>query len=225
MRHDRESLNRFATAYVEFRRAVNDSEIVSWVIALDQSERTDGTSGTSYRRYFAGSLDVNVSNRDRAEAARLAVDYHDRKGREIMDDFDRRNAAMDQKSLALVEAANAIPNEGYKLQAVALATSARKNQHTLEALRENYVSTYDLQVELLNAIAKQDGNLGRVFKLMQEKLPDKQRLEAEGEKLRKDEQGSLQQLQEQYAAFKGLTGVTLDYVEPHAPDPHNTASQ
>jgi hypothetical protein len=153
------------------------------------------------------------------DAAEQAVDYHDRKGPEGIDDFDSRNVVVDQRSLALVDR-----NEGYRMQALALAKSARKTQRTFDALRENYVNTYDLQVELLNAIAKHEGDLGRVFNLMQQKLPDKKRLEAECDKLRRDQQESLQQLQEQYAAFKDMTGITLDYVEPAA-SPHDTRSQ
>lgn len=212
--HDRPSLNKFAANYIALRKAVNDSEVLSWVITLDQSERTDGSNGTSYRRYFAGALDVKASNRHRADSARQAMDYYDNNSTKMMDDFDSHNGAADQKSLALVESANTIRNENYRQQAVAIAGSARKIQRTFDALRENYVNTYDLQVVLLKAIANENGDLGRVFSLMQQKIPEKKRLESEADKLRRDEQASVQQLQEQYAAFKGITGITLDYVEP-----------
>jgi hypothetical protein len=219
VRHDRESLNKFATAYISFRQAVKDSEVVAWAIELDQSERTDGSNGTSYRRYFAGALDTTASNRVRADSAREAVEYHDSNSTKWTDDFDSRIAAVDEKSLALVEAANAIRSDGYRPQAVAIAESARKIQHTFDTLREDYVNIYDLQVVLLNTIAKENGDLGRALRLMQQKLPDQNRLEAERDKLLKDEQESLQRLQEQYAAFKGTTGTILDYVEPPASNP------
>lgn len=219
VRRDRESLNKFATAYVSYREAVKDSEVVSWAIELDQSGRTDGSNGTSYRRYFLGALDTAASNRVRADSARQAVEYHDSNSTKWLDDFDSRNAAVDEKSLALVEAANAIRSKVYRPKAVAIAESSRKIQHTFDALREDYVKIFDLQVELLNTIAKENGDLGRALPLMQQKLPDQNRLEAERDKLQKDEQESLQRLQEQYAAFKGTTGTTLDYVEPPASNP------
>jgi hypothetical protein len=74
-RRDTKSLQKFASAYVAFRKAEFDSLVMSWVIALDQSERTDGSNGTSYRRRFAGALDVQDNSRGRADSARQAIGY------------------------------------------------------------------------------------------------------------------------------------------------------
>lgn len=137
-----------------------------------------------------------------------------------MDDFDDSIAAVDEKSLALLEAANAIRSNVYRPQAVAIAESARKIQHMFDALREDYINIYDLQLVILKSIAKEDGDLGRALPPTQQKLSDHKRLAAERDKLLKDEQESLQRLQEQYAAFKGMTSTTLDYVEPPASSPH-----
>jgi hypothetical protein len=114
---------------------------------------------------------------------------------------------------------NAIRSTNYRPQAVAIAESARKMQHTFDALREHYVNIYDLQLVLLNTIAKENGDLGRALPLTQQKLSDLERLAAERDKLLKNEQESLQRLQEQYAAFKGMTSITLDYVAPPANSP------
>jgi hypothetical protein len=62
------------------------SEVLSWVIELDQSERADGSNGTPYRRYFFGALDTTDSNSTK-----------------LMGDFDSRNATVDEESLALLE--------------------------------------------------------------------------------------------------------------------------
>lgn len=221
-RSDQESLNRFATSYVAFRRALNDpegSEVLSRVIELDQSERTDGTNGTPYRRYFYGALDTTDSNLGRADSARQAVQYHDNNSTKLMDDFDNRNAVVDKKSLALLEAANAIRSKVYRPEAVAIAESARKIQRTFDALREDYVNIYDLQLVILKSIAKENGDLSKALSLTQQKLSDHKRLAAERDKLRKDERETLQRLQEQYAAFKGMASITVDYVEPSASPP------
>jgi hypothetical protein len=79
------------------------SEVLSWVIELDQSERADGSNGTPYRRYFFGALDTTDSNRGRADSARKAVEYHDSNSTKLMGDFDSRNATVDEESLALLE--------------------------------------------------------------------------------------------------------------------------
>lgn len=220
IRHDRESASGFATAYVTFQKAARDSEILAWVIALDQSERIDGSNGTLYRRHFSGAYNVKASSRDRADAARLALGYYDRDGKKTMDDFDENDAALDAKSLALVEAANSIRKDDYRLKALAVAQSARKMQHDLDLLRMNYSNTYDLQIALLKGMAEANGDLRRVSSLMHERLPEKKRLETESDELRKDEQESSQRLQEEYAAFKGITGVTVDYEPPvYSPSP------
>ena len=93
----------------------------------------------------------------------------------------------------------------------------KPGEHTFDALREDYVNIYDLQLVILKTIAKENGDLGRALPPTQQKLSDHKRLAAERDKLLKDEQGSLQRLQEQYAAFKGMTSITLDYVAPPAP--------
>jgi hypothetical protein len=221
-RSDAESLQKFASAYVAFRKAAFDSEVMSWVIALDQSERTDGSHGTSYRRNFVGALDSSTSSRDRADFARQAIEDYDTKSKEMLGGFDNRNQALDDTSLALVEAAHAIGNDDYRRQAIAIADSARSIEHTLDTLRKNYVDTYDMQVTLLSAIAKDHGDLNRVLNVLQKTASDKQRLNSESDKLRTDEQASSEKLQEQYAAFKGMTGIKLDYQQPPnaAQSPH-----
>lgn len=221
VRHDWESASKFAKAYVAFQGAVRDSEILSWVIALDQSGSAD-SEVTLYRKRFYQAYDVKASNRDRVRAAREALEYYDRDSKKTMDEFDNRSTVLDQRSLALVEAANSIRNDEYQLRALAVAESARKMEHSFDALRETYSSTYDLQITFLNGMAEANGDLRRVSDLMREKLPEKKRLEAESDKLRKDEQEASQRLREQYAAFKGVTGVTLDYAEPPAQSPSNT---
>jgi hypothetical protein len=86
----------------------------------------------------------------------------------------------------------------------------------MEQLRKNYVGTYDLQMMLMNAVAAKHGDLNRIVNVMREKIPEKKRLSDEGDRLRNEEQAFGRTAQEQYAAFKGMTGVTLDYVEPPA---------
>jgi hypothetical protein len=214
VRHDDESLNKFARSYVAFRKAAYDSEIVSWVVTLDQSERTNGSNGTSYRRYFAGALDVTASNRVRADSARQAIEYHN--STKIMDDFDTRTDAVDTTSLALVEAANGIGNETYRRQAIGIVDSARKVQHAFNEVRQTYIDTYNLQIMLLTTIVKENGNLDRASPAMQKNIAEKDKLRSELDRLRNEEQASLRQVQEQYAAFEGRTGVTVDYVQPTA---------
>jgi hypothetical protein len=213
VRNDRESLDKFGSAYVAFRKAAWDSEIVSWVIVLDQSESTDGSNGTSYRRRFADALDVTASNRSRADSAKQAVGYYDSNSTKAMDDFEVRNDAVHHKFLALVEAANGIGGENHRWQAIAVAESARKVDDTFEAMRTNYVGLYNLQIELLKQIALENGDLNQALPVMQGKVSEKKRLESETSRLRDEEQACQRTLQEEYAAFKGMTGITVDYVE------------
>jgi hypothetical protein len=209
-----ESLDKFGSAYVAFRKAARDSEIVSWVIVLDQSERTDGNNGTSYRRSFAGALDVTASNRRRADSAEHAVGYYNSNSTKALDDFEIRNDTTHSKFLALVEAANGIGRESHRRQAIAIAESARKIDDAFEAMRKNYAALYDFQIDLLKRIAQENGDLARALPAMQEKRPEKERLVSESNRLIAEEQASERKLQEEYAAFKGTTGITIDYVEP-----------
>jgi hypothetical protein len=214
LRHDRESLDKFGSAYVAFRKAASDSEIISWVIVLDQSEGSDGGNGTSYRRSFVGALDVKASSRGRADSARQAVAYYNSNSTKAVDDFEARNDATHEKFIALVEAANDIRIEGNRREAIAVTESARKVDDVFEAMRRNYVSLYDLQVGLLKRIDEEKGDLNRALPAMKEKIPEKDRLENESARLRNDEQAFQRRLQEAYAALKGMTGITIDYVEP-----------
>jgi len=181
-RRDTKSLQKFASAYVAFRKAELDSLVMSWVITLDQSERTDGSNGTSYRRHFAGGLDVQDNARCRADSARQAIGYYN--NAKILDDFDNRSEILNDASLGLVEAANGIRDDSYRRQAVAISDTARTIVRIFDVLRKNHAETYDMQIALLSAIDKQGGDLGRVMSVMQENLPAKKRLESEADKLR-----------------------------------------
>jgi hypothetical protein len=214
LRHDRGSLDKFGSAYVGFREAASDSEIVSWVIVLDQSERSDGSNGTSYRRYFVGALDVKAGSRVRTDSARQAVAYYNSNSTKAMDDLESRNDAAHEKFIALVEAANGIRVENYRRQALAVVESARKVDNDLEAMRRNYANLYDIQVAFLKRIDEEKGDLNRALPAMKEKIPEKERLASEGTRLRNDEQAQVRRLQEAYAAFKGSAGMMIDYVEP-----------
>ena len=61
--HEREAVNAFASNYIEFHKAVYDSEISMWVIALDVSGQVGdpstvsaGLKGTHFRRYRVSHL-------------------------------------------------------------------------------------------------------------------------------------------------------------------------
>jgi hypothetical protein len=205
-RPDRESFDKFGSAYVAFRKAARDSAIVSWVIVLDQSERTDGSNGTYYRRYFAGALDVTASNRSRAASAKQAVAYYEDNSTKAMDDFEARNDATHDKFLALVESANSVRGESRR-QTTAITESARKIDDDFAAMRKSYVGLYDLQVDLLKRIDEEGGDLSRALPVMQAKALEKKKLENESSRLSDEEQADLRKLQEEYAAFKGLTGT------------------
>lgn len=213
-RANRESLDRFSSAYIGFRKTAYDSEVISWVVELDQSGSTDGGEGTSYRRCFVGALDAKASNRMRADSAGKGMGYYESNGAIAMDEFEARNDAADSTSLALVEAANGIQNERYRRQAVSIADSARKIAGTLGAMRSNYAALYDVQVSLLKSVSRENGDLGRSLNAMQRELPEKERLSGESIRLMNQEQSSQRELQERYAALKGMTGITTDYIEP-----------
>jgi hypothetical protein len=133
-----------------------------------------------------------------------------------MQTFENRNDIVDEKSLALVEAAHSMRNAAYRSQVIEIADSARKIQHTLVAIRENYFLIYDLQTLVLKAIARENGDLNKNFDIMREKSSELQRLTSESDSLLTEEQDGVRRLQEQYAALKGSAGISIDYIEPPA---------
>jgi hypothetical protein len=217
VRPDRESLNKFAVAYVDCRKAMNAAEVLSWVIALDQSE--DVSEGTTYyRRSFVDALNTRASNQERAAAARDALKYFNTKSKQALAEFSDDDATLDDKSLALVEAAGAIRDEEHRKEATQVAATARDIQQQLDTLTRKVGDIYDLQQKLMNTIADNNGDLRRSFGTMKDQIPQKQKLDAEAEELRNKEQSLTRIIQERYAAFKGMTGITLDYVEATSND-------
>lgn len=71
--HEREAVNAFASNYIEFHKAVYDSEISMWVIALDVSGQVGDPSTTAYRQDFVKAFAAHLTNAERAENARQAV--------------------------------------------------------------------------------------------------------------------------------------------------------
>jgi small-conductance mechanosensitive channel len=207
---DRPSTTSFAASYVSFSKAVADSEVVMWAIALDQSERSDQDNLTQYRKSVSVAFDWKASNSSRANAAKEAIQFYNGKSATFVDDFDERNGKLNERFLAMTQNANAISNQNYRRQAVDIANSAGKIEHTLEALRKGYTSTYDIQLRLLKTMAKENGDLTGIFSEMKTVPEEMKKLDNEAASLRDEEQASVQHMREQYAAFKGVTGVTLD---------------
>ncbi len=212
----RESLNRFATDYVAYRTALYDSEIGMYAILLDQAQRGDAREVSSYRMAFVKALDSKASKQERAYAATQSLAFYQRGSVGAMQTFENRNDIVDEKSLALVEAAHSMRNAAYRSQVIEIADSARKIQHTLVAIRENYFLIYDLQTLVLKAIARENGDLNKNFDIMREKSSELQRLTSESDSLLTEEQDGVRRLQEQYAALKGSAGISIDYIEPPA---------
>ena len=207
---DRTSANNFATSYVDFSKAVADSEVVMWAIALDQFERPDEDSSTQYRKSLSAAFDWKAPNSSRANAAKEAIRFYNSKSTTFVDDFDERNSKLNESLLAMTQNANAISNPNYRRQAIEIANLAGKIEHTFEALKKCYVNTYDIQLKLLKTMAQENGDLNRVFSEMKIAPEETKKLESEAASLRDEEQMSVQHIREQYAAFKGITGVTLD---------------
>jgi hypothetical protein len=216
----RESEEKFASTYVAYRKALRDCEILSWVIMLDQSQAITGSNSndpsSSYRKFFVGALGTKTSAQKRSDFARKAIKEHDSRNR--IDEFETRCSALDNASLAMVEAANRIRNDSHRQQAVAIAESARKIEYDLNALRESYLDTYIWQMELLNAIVNAGGDLNTVVHEFPEIPSKKEKLHSDQRKLRDEVQKTEQRLETQYAAFKGMTGIKLDYIEPPSDD-------
>jgi hypothetical protein len=213
--HSRETLDAFASAYVGFHKAVYDSEISMWAVALDVSERPEHTGDqpiSFYRQNFVKAFDATSTNGARAKSARLAVTAHD--SSKALDDFEVRNDTCDNKSLALIEAANAIRGDEYRKQAVSLAETARGIPSTLATLRTDYDKIYDVQVDLSSALAASNGDMRSILTLMKQKVPEQNELLVETEKLRAQEQAAVKEMEGQYAAIKGATGITVDYTPP-----------
>jgi hypothetical protein len=219
-RSDSESLKSFANAYVDFRKIQSQTEILMWVVALDQSG-ADSEEPTYYRKSFRDAFNTKASNRSRAEAARAAIAYYNDKSKAALTEFSDDSNKLNEKSLHLVEAANAIEDGEHKKAAVQVANSARELQQKTEALYVEYVGIYDLQNKLMDAIAKNGGDLARTFPMMKDELTNKNKKDADAAAARDREQSLTREIEERYAAFKGMTGITIDYKpEPDASAKH-----
>jgi hypothetical protein len=215
---DSESLKNFANAYIDFRKVQSETEILMWVVALDQSG-ADSVEPTYYRKSFTDAFNTKASNRSRAEAARAAVAYYNDKSKSALTEFSDDSNKLNEKSLRLVEAANAIEDGEHKKAAVQVANSGRELQQKTEALYAEYAGIYELQNKLMDAIAKNGGDLARTFTMMKDELPNKNKRDADVAAERDREQSLTREIEERYAAFKGMTGVTLDY----QPEPDSSA--
>ena len=131
-----------------------------------------------------------------------------------MQDFDKGNEALDASSLQLIQCANAIREEGYRKQAIRVADAARENQHYLESLKSTAEDVYELQVEVMKKITEQGGDLNHALPAMKDGVDEMHKLFVRIHELVQKEQDCTKTIQEQYAAFMGMTGITLDYNEP-----------
>jgi hypothetical protein len=123
---------------------------------------------------------------------------------------------LDASSLELIQRANAIREDRYRKQAIRIADAARKNQQYLASLKSTAEDVYELQLQVMKKIAEQEGDLNRALPGMKDGINEMHKLSARVHEFVQKEQDGTKTVQEQYAAFKGMTGVTLDYNEPSA---------
>lgn len=206
---DRDQLDAFAAAYVDFHKALYDSEVSMWATGLDVSGQE---SLSPYRQAFVSAFDVRATNRVRVLNARQAVIAQRSDG--LLDDFGNHIDVCDAKSLALVEAANHIEKEDFRRQAISLAATARSTLGKLTKLKDEYGEIYSLQVKLANELALSDGDLHGIRPLMAQMVPKQNKLFDETNELREQEQDSVRLMEGEYAALKGTSGITLDYRPP-----------
>jgi hypothetical protein len=77
------------------------------------------------------------------------------------------------------------------------------------------------KTKLMDAVEKNGGDLARTFPMMKDELPNKNKRDADAAAARDREQSLTREIEERYAAFKGMTGITLDYQpEPDASAKH-----
>jgi hypothetical protein len=216
---DQGSLDKFAATYVKFRETLEPAKISAAAMLLDQGAPADADEDlTYYRSSYIKALNRRIDSKKRAEAAREAVEYYKSKSSPMMQDFDKHNDALNASSLELIQRANAITEDAYRKQAIQIADAARKNQQYLASLKSTGEDIYELQVKLMTKITEQEGDLNRALPAMKDALTEWDKLSARRHELFEKEQDFTKTIQEQYAAFKGMTGVTLDYNEPSASD-------
>lgn len=162
-------------------------------------------------------MNTRASKTDRAHSARQAVEFYTTKSKPLLARFSDEVAALDTKSLALVEAASAVRDEGQRKEAVQVASAARDAEQQFEAVTQKVSDLYSLQARLMTAIAENRGDLGPAFASMGTSTPQRaDALNTEASELRNKAQSATRNVEERYAALKGLTGITLDYVETPA---------
>lgn len=213
---DQDSLDKFAATYVKFREALEAAKVPAYAMLLDQGAPAADENLTYYRRSYMRALDTKVISKKRAEAAREAVEYFTTKSSPVMQDFDKDNETLDASSLELIQRANAIREDRYRKQAIRIADAARKNQQYLASLKSTAEDVYELQLQVMKKIAEQEGDLNRALPGMKDGINEMHKLLARVHEFVQKEQDGTKTVQEQYAAFKGMTGVTLDYNEPSA---------
>lgn len=170
---------------------------------------------TEYRISLEKAIDANSSNSERAAAARRAIElFNEGSRKKLLDSPSRANLALDEKSLALVEAAHAVGDERYRKEAIKIADTARRAQQILATLEQKRGDVYETHMEHMKVIAEEKGDLYRAMLLTKGKQPELPKLNAEIEEIYNKLETSKRTMQEDYAAFKGMTGVSVDYVEP-----------
>jgi hypothetical protein len=216
LNHDREAIDKFASAYIAFSKSIDDTDVIGWVIVLDQ-QQSDDEDRTAYRVAFGNAFNVRSTNEFRAEAARDALRLFKNKSTSMLDDFDEREDTLNKNLLTLVESANAIRNKDYRQQAIQIGESAKNVKYAFTQLRVNFADVYNMQTRILKSVDRENGNLSRILDEMKTSVAQKTKLTTVEKDLRSQKETATQQMREQYAAFKGMTGITLDYVEPTSP--------
>jgi type II secretory pathway pseudopilin PulG len=157
----RNVLDAFAQSYSGFSVQRNETSIDSVVPIIDTSTDENGkeTGEKNYFTYLAGAVNSKQTNASRKSNAEQALLSYNSFNQKLMDDFWKSIDKLDSSTSRLVEAANKINNEEYRSTAIEVTKYARQIQQNYESLRLKYVERFEVQIEFLEKLVENDGNL------------------------------------------------------------------
>lgn len=206
-------LDTFAQRYADFRNKQYDTLIYSYVVTIDASAET---GEENYFTYLSKALDTTQTDDFRVNGAELALAAYHTSGQDEqvtfsnsigMDMLASLVEELDSSVLHLVESANMISDDEYRLMATKISENARSIQERYSSLYLEYSARYNLQIKLLELLIEKDGDiyaLGSVLSEAGEEVPE---INKNIENLTAEVDVLSRGLEDLYFAFKGRTGI------------------
>lgn len=199
---DAEPLDRLSHAYTSFLDSYFDTEVASLVPLVGDNPNYP------YWERLGAALNLATTSALRVRAASECIAAYDGTVVPMMDRLFEANDKLDKAVSELIESANAIHDQEWRAEALAIAKSAREAQVSFTSVHQLAGKRFGLQITLMKGLVANGGDMVALFRSSGKRESDEVvQISKDIDDRRAALATAKQSVRDEFSALKGKTGL------------------